>query len=120
VSDDAVEEMLWVDPEAPAPPVGEQKFSVVYALLAGTYRGLELDKRVPALMRSRGWPADNDDLRSVIAVAAALVVIGATATIIRRPPAADALRGAWPAESGSMTAGQVVASLDLQSLTVEF
>lgn len=109
-----------LDHEAPPVPVEEQKFSVVYALLAGTHRGLDLGKRVPALMRSRGWPADNDDLRAVIAAAAAIVVIGAGATVIRRPPAADALRGAWPAESGSLTASQVVAALDLQSLTVEF
>lgn len=112
--------MSEIDPAASSVPVGEQKYSVVYALLAGTYRGLDFAKRVPALMRSRGWPADNTDLHSVVAAAAALVVIGATATVIRRPPAADALRGAWPTESGSMTAGQVVAALDLQSLTAEF
>jgi hypothetical protein len=70
-----------------------------YAFLAGPVRGLDLQKRVPEFMRQRGWPAEDEDLVTCITAAVGLSKIGAGATPIYRPPTADALRGAWPADS---------------------
>lgn len=118
MSDDnnAMEEMLWLDPEAPQPSAREQREAMVYALLSGTFRGLDLAKRLPNLMRSRGWPAEDDDLRSVLAGAVACKKIGAGATIFRRPVGAEQLGGKWPAFLERMSASQVVEWLDLQEL----
>lgn len=97
-------------------PQGEQADVVIYALLAGTARGLDLHKRLPELMRSRGFPTDDVDLVSVLKAAVALKAIGAGATLVHRPSGADALRGAWPADSGTRTASQIVEELELQRL----
>jgi hypothetical protein len=70
-----------------------------YAFIAGPVRGLDLVKRVPEFMRKRGWPAEDQDLVDVIAVAVGLTKIGAGANPVYRPPGADAMRGAWPADS---------------------
>src|ERR1700744_2490387 len=93
----------------------EQLESVRFTLLAGRMRGLQLDKRIPEFMRARGWPAADDDLRSVLQVAVVLKSLGAGATVIRRPAAAAALGGKWP-DDGARTATQLVDALDMQEL----
>jgi hypothetical protein len=87
-----------------------------YALIAGPVRGLDLQKRVPELMRRRRWPHEDPDLVCVIAVAVGLKKIGAGLTLIRRPPAAAGLGGLWPAEDGKMEARQLVERLELTEL----
>lgn len=98
------------------PPIHEQIGAVKYVLFAGTHRGLDLGKRVPELMRSRGWPHDDVDLASVLAACVCLVFIGAGGTRVRRPPSAEACGGAWPDSAFIRTASDVVRSMDLQSL----
>lgn len=95
----------------------EQLEAVRYTLLAGRMRGLQLEKRVPEFMKARGWPATDDDLRSVLQVAVVLKSLGAGATVIRRPAAASELGGKWPDDAGARTASQLVDALDMQELT---
>jgi hypothetical protein len=92
----------------------EQLEAVRYTLLAGRMRGLQLDKRMPELMKRRGWPAEDDDLRSVLQAAVVLKTLGAGATLIKRPPSADALGDVWP--DGKRTASQIVDALELHEL----
>lgn len=86
-----------------------------YACIAGPARGLDLHRRVPELFRQRGWPED-PDIMAVVKAAVGLKKIGAGLTVFRRPPSADALRGAWPEEDGKLEARQLVEKLELQEL----
>lgn len=94
----------------------EQLEAVRYTLLAGRMRGLQLERRMPEFMKARGWPAADDNLRSVLQVAVVLKSLGAGATVIRRPPAASELGGKWP-DDGARTASQLVDMLDMLELT---
>lgn len=85
------------------------------AALGGAYRALELGRRVPELMKQRGWGAD-EDLAAVISTAIACMAYGAGATVIRRPPAADMLKGLWPVENPKSTAKAIFDTLELDDL----
>jgi hypothetical protein len=93
----------------------EQRLHLFYACLAGPYRTLGLARRIPELLRKRGWPIDQD-LVSVLGGAVALKKIGAGRQPFRRPPLADRLGGMWPADSAAMTASQIVERFELQEL----
>lgn len=86
-----------------------------YAALAGPARGLDLFRRVPELLRSRGW-STHPDLQAVLISAIGLTKIGAGATVIKRPPGADEVGGKWPVEAGKLTARQIVVELELKDL----
>lgn len=86
-----------------------------HALIAGSVRGLDLRRRVPLLLKERGWPVD-EDLVAVLATAVGLTKVGAGATVMRRPPAADGCAGWWPREWERRRASQLVADLELRSL----
>lgn len=95
--------------------IDEQKHVIIHALLAGTARATGLLKKVPELVRKRGW-SDHPDLTYVLAVAVALKVIGIGGTIIRRPEYADTCGGLWPSSHWRVSAAWIVESLDLQDL----
>lgn len=101
-----------------AVPIAEQRHAVTHALLAGTARALGLLKRVPELVRKRGW-SDDPDLSYVLAAAVALKVIGAGGTLLRRPQSADACGNRWPIEKRRLTASQIVDALELGDLVPE-
>lgn len=96
-------------------PIAEQRHAVTHALLAGPARAFGLLKRVPELVRKRGW-SDDPDLSYVLAAAVALKILGAGATILRRPQTADTCRGKWPSEKPRMTASQIIEALELGDL----
>ena len=85
------------------------------ARLGVAYR-MGLHKSVPALMKQRGWPWQNDDLVAVLAAAVALKAQGAGGQMLRRPAAADGLGGLWPAASLAATAKQICDTLELDDL----
>lgn len=88
------------------------------ARLGVAYR-LGLHKRVPDLLRKRGWPTD-EGLNVVLAAAIACKVQGAGGEVFRRPAAADGLpEGRWGRDEIKLTASQIVASLELEELLVE-
>lgn len=95
----------------------EQQWNATrYAMLAGPVRGLDLLKRVPDLLRRRGWPED-PDLVAVISAAVGLKKIGAGRTLIRRPHAAGGCGGKWPVDQPRMEARFIVEQLELSELT---
>lgn len=88
------------------------------AMLAGTSRRLGLLKRIPELMRTRGWGHD-EDLVSVFAAAVACKVLGAGAQVFRRPAKVDGIDRIWPVEWGRLTASQIVSGFELKHLLVQ-
>lgn len=108
-------------PRDPA-SAAEEKRVKTHVLIAGTARGLDLFRRVPALMEKRRWPADQG-LADVLIAAAALawLHVGAAehgATVLRRPPAADGLQGLWPAEAETLTPRAILTILEIEELLV--
>jgi len=95
----------------------QDKEAIRYALLAGPARGLGLLKRVPELLRQRGWPHEGD-LAVVCAAAVGCTKIGAGRQLLRRPREADGCGGRWPADAGTLTARQIVEELELSDLLV--
>lgn len=100
--------------ERARPPEAQMKV-MRHALIAGSVRGLDLRKRVPQLLRERGWPQD-EDLIAALCVAVGLTKVGAGATVIRRPPAADGCAGWWPREWERRRASRLVMDLELDVL----
>lgn len=85
-------------------------------VIQGIARRLGLYQRVPELMRKRGWPAEDQDLASVIYGAVACAKLGANFTWFKRPPGADALAPLWPRDQERVTAKQIMDTLDLDDL----
>lgn len=85
------------------------------AMIGGAVRALGLVKRVPEVLKARGWPVD-DDLVSVLIGALACKKWGAGRTRFRRPSSAEGLGGLWPADKASVTASQIVDTLELDDL----
>lgn len=86
------------------------------AMLAGAAKALGLVQRVPELMRTRGWPADDQDLVAVLITAVACRKWGAGREVFRRPKAADGLGGLWPLHAQRVTANHIVDTLELDDL----
>lgn len=93
----------------------EQRQAMTFALLAGPARTLALHKRVPALLRARGWTCE-PDVVAVLTAALSLTKVRAGLTIIRRPPAAGGLGGKWPEEITHLLAREIVNLLELDDL----
>lgn len=86
-----------------------------FAAIAGPARGLDLHKRLPEVMRDRGWPQDFD-LVCVLTAAIGLTKIGAGRTLFRRPSAASGCDGRWPVDAGRLEARQIVNEFELGDL----
>lgn len=93
----------------------EERQAMTFALLAGPARTLGLHKRVPELLRARGWTCE-PDVVAVLTAALSLTKVRAGLTAIRRPPAAGGLGGKWPEERTHMLARQIVDVLELDDL----
>lgn len=86
------------------------------AVLAGVERALGLPQRMRDLLRARGWPADDEDLVSVLSAAVACVKMRAGRTKFRRPPAGAACSSTWLGAGDARTATQIVDLMELSEL----
>ena len=103
----------------PEPSLAEQKLAFVTAFLEGTAKLLGVHPRLAELMRRRGWPVHDLDLRAALAAAICLSYRGAGLTPIRRPLGAEKCGGKWPEVLGTLKACEVVVALELTDLLTE-
>lgn len=75
-----------------------------------------LPKRLPELMRARGWPTEDHDLIGCLMAAVACKAMGAGGQLFPRPPGAEQLGGLWPADAIFCTASQICDTLELDDL----
>jgi hypothetical protein len=84
-------------------------------LLGTVAREKGLLKRIPELLKARGWPYSDIDLVAVISAAVICKIVNAGRTTIRRPSNADRCSGKWPA-GDKCTASEIVTALELHDL----
>lgn len=83
------------------------------AALAGAARALDLLRRVPDLLKQRGYEQPDADLVFVLCAAIACKKLGAGKQMFRRPANAGS---DWPTDSPQRTATQIIIDYDLFDL----